>query len=148
MSRAPSVRRQLTAPHGDVTPASLRGLRAKLTALREQGGRRSSGAGSERAGRDELRLTRRDQSDADGDEPDRIRNAGVDGGDGAGDEQDDVVVVVVIVETGNPRRVRRAGVGEGRKREQGAQEEARKQRPAFHGPETIRQWDIGRKWPE
>ena len=138
MSRAPSVRRQLTAPHGDVTPASLRGLRAKLTALREQGGRRSSGAGSERAGRDELRLTRRDQSDADGDQPDRIRNVRVDGGDGASDDQDDVVVVVVIVEAGNPRRVRRAGVSEGRKREQGAEEEDHQRHPAFHGPATIR----------
>src|SRR5438445_12689656 len=110
MSRAPSVRRQLTAPHGDVTPASLRGLRAKLTALREQGGRRSSGAGSERSGRDELRLTRRDQSDADGDQPDRISNVKVGGGDRAGEDQDDDDVVGVIVTTWNESRALQASV--------------------------------------
>ena len=48
----------------------------------------------------------------------------VDGRDGARNEKNDVVVIVVVVEPGNPRRVRGAGVGTGGKREQDAQEES------------------------
>src|SRR5213080_1869751 len=152
IARPPVVSREGSSSTHEVWPSCASPLRGDARALegrgREDGVTRPGGKGFERAGRDELSSARGDQAETDGDEPASVRDVGVDGGDGAGDEQDDVIVVVVIVETGNPCRVRRAGVGEGRKREQGTQEEARKRRPAFHGPETIRRWDIARKWPE
>src|SRR5207249_10265302 len=110
-SQAPGVRSELAVPHrhgGDTR--ALAGAGEK-TALREEVGRSPRGEGFEWAGRDELSSARGDQAETDGDEPAGVRDVGVDGGDSAGDEQDDVIVVVVIVETGNPWRVRRAGIG-------------------------------------
>src|SRR5437660_1888374 len=138
----------LAAPHRyAVTPVPSRAAGEK-TALREEVGRSPRGEGFEWAGRDELSSARGDQAETDGDEPAGVHDMGVDGGDRAGDEQDDVVVVVVIVETGNPCRVRRAGIGARRKREQDTQKEDDERRPSSHGPATIRRRNVGRKWPQ
>ena len=77
----------------------------------------------ERARRDGPRATRDQRPETHSPWPNRIHDARLADGDGAGDGEDDVVVIGIIVEARNPRRVRRAGLGERRERDQDAKQQ-------------------------
>ena len=77
----------------------------------------------ERARRDGPRATRDQRPETHNPWPNRIHDARLADGDGADDGEDDVVVIGIIVEARNPRRVRRAGLGERRERDQDAKQQ-------------------------
>src|SRR5262245_16036362 len=108
------------------------GPRRPESTLDEQGGRSASGEAVERTSPGRARRGRDDQPETADDQPGRNDDTRLDGTDSAGDEKDDVVVVVVVVEPGNPHRIRRAGVGDRRQDEQGAQEQDSDRCPAAH----------------
>src|SRR3989449_11778287 len=117
------------------------------TALREQVGRSSGGERLEWAGRDGLWSARGDQPEANDHRPDQVHDTGVDGADRSGEEEDDVVVVIVVIETRNPHRVRRGGMGDRRKREQDAQQQDSEPYPGAHGPRPYAGRAAGARGP-